>query len=270
MSSIPLDLRWHWSRESWEDIRIPLWMVRAVYDIGDLGPFEESFIESVWIPWDFQRTKVTSDPRRPWAFIGGGLRARANTVVTPDGKLYDLAVTVRDRKPDRAFESRQGGARFKGVWRGIDFSLNYFFTFGDTGVKIRQDLSRVIPGRTVSGAAGTSAPVINLVNHRSHVVGFAANYSEEQYTQSVFRVEAALSTGVPVQLKSDVPKRFDRDQNGFDTARQTVLMLAFDRPTWIRPLNRLRTFFLTVQFFWRRYLDYNRFFRGAPSVAVTR
>ena len=43
-------------------------------------------------------------------------------------------------------------------------------------------------------------------------------------------------------------------------------MLAFDRPTWIRSLNKLRTFFLSGQFFWRHYLDYNRFFRGVPSV----
>ena len=28
----PLDLSWHWSRESWEDIRIPLWMARGIYD----------------------------------------------------------------------------------------------------------------------------------------------------------------------------------------------------------------------------------------------
>ena len=43
-------------------------------------------------------------------------------------------------------------------------------------------------------------------------------------------------------------------------------MLAIDRPTWIRPLNNMRTFFLSAQFFWRRYLDYSRLYRGIPSV----
>jgi len=262
----PLDARWHWSRESWEDIRIPLWMVRAIYDIGKIGPLEESFLEGVWIPWDFQRGKVTTDPRRPWAFIGGGLRARANSVVL-DGKLYDLNGIVRDRKPDRALESGQGGMRFKGIWRGIDFSLNYFFTFADTGVKVRRDLSPPpIDEPTPSGADGTFNSVINLVNTRSHVIGFAANYSEEYYTQSVFRIETALSTGVPVRLRAGTPRRLDPDNDSFDSARRTVVMIAFDRPTWIRQLNRLRTFFITGQFFWRHYLDYNRFFRGAPSV----
>ena len=258
----PLDLRWHWSRESWEDIRIPLWMARAIYDIGKIGPLEESFVESVWIPWDYQRSKTTTDPRRPWAFIGQGLRTRANAAIV-DGQLYDIQTTVIDRKPDRALESSQAGIRFKGIWRGIDFSLNYFFTFGDTGVKIRRDLAAAQAG---SCPSGTECSVINTVNARSHVVGFAANYSEERFTQAVFRVETAYSTGVPIQLKSGIPQRWDPDNNSFQTARRTVVMLAFDRPTWLRQLNKIRTFFISGQFFWRHYLDYNRFFRGASSV----
>lgn len=256
----PLDLRWHWSRESWEDIRIPLWMARAIYDIGKIGPLEESFVEGIWIPWDFQRGKTATDPRRPWAFIGHGLRARANSVVS-NGEVLDLRTTVLDRKPDRALESSQGGMRFKGIWRGIDFSLNYFFTFGDTGLKVRRDLAA-----QQSCPVGTACSVVNTVNPRSHVVGFAANYSEEKYTQAVFRIETALTTGVAVRLKSGIPRRFDPDNNSYDTARRTVVMLAFDRPTWIRPLNKIRTFFISGQFFWRHYLTYNRFFRGASSV----
>jgi hypothetical protein len=263
----PLDTRWHWSRESWEDIRIPLWMARAIYDIGKIGPLEESFVEAVWIPWDYQRSKGTSDPRRPWAFFGQGIRTRANSAVI-DGRLYDLNVIVRDRKPDKSLESSQGGMRFKGIWRGIDFSVNYFFTFGDTGVKVRPDLSSRVES-PILGVPGTFNSTINLVNARSHVIGFAANYSEEHYTQSVFRLETSLSTGVPVRLgrlAGPLPAHLDPDNNRYETANRTVVMLAFDRPTWIRPLNKLRTFFLSGQFFWRHYLDYNKFFRGAPSV----
>lgn len=111
----PLDLRWHWSRASWEDIRIPLWMVRAIYDIGKIGPIEESFVESVWIPWDFQRTKIATDPRRPWAFIGDGLRTVANTVIIDD-EVLDLQVVREDRRPAKALKNGQAGIRFKGIW----------------------------------------------------------------------------------------------------------------------------------------------------------
>ena len=37
------------------NIRIPLWMVRGIYDIGKSGWLEESLIEGIWIPGDFQR-----------------------------------------------------------------------------------------------------------------------------------------------------------------------------------------------------------------------
>lgn len=262
----PLDLRWHWSREAWEDVRIPIWLVRAVYDIGKFGPLDESFVEGIWIPWDFQRNKATADPRRPWAFIGHGLRTVANSAII-GGQLYDLQVERRDRKPDRGLESSQVGLRFKGIWGGIDFSLNYLYLLSaDTGVKLRPDLTSLSNEPTPSGAAGTVRSVINTVNPRSQVIGVAANYSEEYYTRAVFRVEAALTTGVPVRFASTVPRSLDPDRNLFATARRSVLMLAFDRPTWIRPLNKIRTFFLTSQIFWRYYLDYSRLYRGAASV----
>ena len=83
-----------------------------------------------------------------------------------------------------------------------------------------------------------------------HTVGFAANYSDETYTQTVFRTETVYDFGIPF----------------FDLGRVTVLdvpaipgitkknmwkgMIAFDRPTWIRPLNKKSTVFFSGQFFW--------------------
>ena len=255
----PLDLRWHANWEPWEDIRIPLWMARAIYDIGKFGPLEESFVEAVWIPWDFQPNKVAADPRRPWGFIGDGLAEVANTVVIGN-KLFDLDLTVRDDKPSKKFKNGQAGVRFKAIWGGIDFSLNYFYGFSaDAGFKVRSDLAH-LEGRTLHA-------VLDRVHPRSHVVGIAANYSEEKYTQSVFRVETTFTTGVPVALDLAAAfTRIDPDGNLFDTANRSVVMLAIDRPTWIRPLNDIRTFFLSAQFFWRRYLDYSRSYRGLPSV----
>jgi hypothetical protein len=264
----PLDTEWHWSREPWEDIRVPLWMVRGIYDIGKVGWLEESFIEGIWIPGDFQRNRGSGDSRRPWGFYGGRRRERVNSVVFPDGQVADLLTIVRDQKPDRALESSELGVRFKAIWGQVDFGLHYFWTLSDTpGVKVRNSLISFDPA---VGNGGTLSVPIDLVNPRSHVVGVAANYSEEYFTQSVFRVEATYTTGIPVTLGTldprGVPRRVDKDNNNFQTTEQTLLMLAFDRPTWIRPLNKIRTFFITGQFFWQHYTDFNRFFRGAPSV----
>lgn len=256
----PLDLSWHWARESWEDIRIPLWMVRGIYDIGKFAWFEESFVETVWIPADFRPNKLSTDPRRPWAFTGNGLSEVADGILIDD-QLFDFDLTVRDRTPGRKLAHGQGGARFKAIWGDIDFSLNYFYGFsGGTGVRVRDDLSSTV-GNTYNA-------VHDLVNPRSHVVGFTANYSDERFTQAVFRLETTFTTGVPVKIAAGAPNDVDGDGNQFDTARRTVVMLAMDRPTWIRPLNKSRTFFLSTQVFWRRYLDYSSWYRGVSAVEL--
>ena len=254
----PLDLSWHWSRETWEDIRVPLWMARGIYDIGKFAWLEESFVEAIWIPADFRPNKIATDPRRPWAFTGNGLREVANSIVI-DSTLLNLDLTVRDKHPERELGNGQGGFRFKAIWGDIDFSLNYFYGFsGNTGVRVLGDLSRTV--------GDTLHRVIEVVNPRSHVVGFTANYSEERFTQSVFRMETAFTSGVPVKLAADAPASVDGDGDEFDTARRTVVMVAIDRPTWIRPLNSTRTVFLSSQVFWRHYLDYNRYYRGVSTV----
>ena len=47
------------------------------------------------------------------------------------------------------------------------------------------------------------------------------------------------------------------------------MMIGIDRPTWIPALNKLRTFFISTQFFWRRYLDYNNYYQGSAFYDVS-
>ncbi len=259
----PLDTSWHWSREPWEDIRFPLFMTRAIYDIGKFGPFEESFIEGIWIPGDFKPNRGCGNPYRPWCFYGSRRRGPVNTALLDDGTVVDLVTEARNKKPDWQLKNSELGVRFKAVYGLVDFGLHYFWTLSDsTGVKVRND-------RTGPVTDGILTVPVDLVNPRSHVIGVSANYSEEVYTQTVYRLEATYTTGIPMTLDTrdprGVPRRLDTDNNGYKTTEETLLMLAFDRPTWIRPLNSLRTFFISGQFFWQHYTDYNRFFRGVPS-----
>ena len=73
----------------------------------------------------------------------------------------------------------------------------------------------------------------------------SANYSDEELTQTVYRMEMIYDMGIPM----------------FDVAKQTVIdtpvlpgvtkkemwkgMIAFDRPTWIKSINKKTTVFLT-------------------------
>lgn len=257
----PLDLSWHGTRESWEDIRIPLWMARGIMDIGKIGPFDESFLELIFIPDDFEKTKVATKYPRPWAFRGIGLQdVDANSILIGD-TLHDLNVTVIDGTPSHNLSNAQGGARFKAIWNDIDFSLNYYYGFSQTpGVKLRSaGLDDMDVFQTV---VKTEFP-------RMHVFGVTANYSDDRYTQSVFRVESTITKGIPVSIAPPgASSSLDSNGDGYDTAKQSVVMLGIDRPTWIPALNKLRTFFLSTQFFWRHYLDYSPHMQGNAFYAV--
>jgi hypothetical protein len=83
-----------------------------------------------------------------------------------------------------------------------------------------------------------------------HTIGLSANWSEERRTQTVYRLETVYDMGIPF----------------FDLAKVTLVdvpalpgvtkkdmwkgMLGFDRPTWIRTLNRTSTFLVSGQLFW--------------------
>ena len=104
-----------------------------------------------------------------------------------------------------------------------------------------------------------------------HTIGLAANYAEER-SGAVFRMEQAYDFGLPFLSCGHNPNAIARqgkpvDQGGIGRGcvRETTFapflagtrnqdvwsgLFAFDRPTWIRPLNKKTTFFITGQFFW--------------------
>ena len=257
----PLDRTWHGTRESWEDIRIPLWMGRGVWDIGKVWDFDESFLEVIFIPDDFEPNKAATEYPRPWAIRGIGLQdVNANSILLGD-TLHPLNVTVDDDKPGHKLSDAQGGARFKGIWNDIDFSLNYFYGYSQTpGVKFRS---------AELDALGTFQTEVKLEYPRQHVFGATASFSEDRYTQSVFRLETAITKGVPVAIRPlGSSSSLDSNGDGYDTVKQSVVMLGVDRPTWIPALNKLRTFFISTQFFWRRYLDYSPHMHGGAFYEV--
>src|SRR5438094_2619143 len=85
-----LDLTWHFQQEipppayGWDEIRRPFWMLKFLYDVGDVWKLSQNFLEWYWNPGDWYPAKQTFLPR-PWglpflnpltnpvdgAFIGG-------------------------------------------------------------------------------------------------------------------------------------------------------------------------------------------------------
>src|SRR5262249_43710642 len=90
-----------------------------------------------------------------------------------------------------------------------------------------------------------------------HTLGVSASYADDTYTEGGWRMETIYEFGKPFADKrkpilileggSPVPSGFF----GVKKSDAWQAFVGFDRPTWIRPLNRRTTFFLTAQLFWQ-------------------
>jgi hypothetical protein len=167
-----------------------------------------------------------------------------------------------DRTP---FDNSQVGVRYHGIMPfGMEFTLNYFYQrwSGDDGT----------PSAPLRGIPGTLNSAVDAPKTRAliakgifpaeyyvpyvHTIGMSANYSDEAFTQAVFRFETVYDVGIPFFDVSKVTLVDVPTLPGITKKNMWKGMIAFDRPTWIRSINKKTTVFLTGQFFWH-YLPNN-------------
>jgi hypothetical protein len=139
----PLDLTWHLQQEDFEKLRIPLWLVKTIWDMGDIGPISNAFTEVVWNPGDFYPGAVQDFLPAPWA-VGIPNPTRPGqiqvadptspaTMITPIFNLQgtNLRRGGFTRDPSEASDI---GVRFHGVtdvplvhMNGFEFTVNYLY-----------------------------------------------------------------------------------------------------------------------------------------------
>jgi hypothetical protein len=150
---------------------------------------------------------------------------------------------------------------------GLEFTLNYFYQrfAGDDGsnyaplqVLLRDPLNQARDQRAIARAQrlfqnGTFPA--EAFNDYVHTVGISANYSDEAYTQAVFRMETIGDMGIPFFDLQKVGVIDTPALPGVTKKNMWKGMIGFDRPTWIRWLNKKSTWFLTGQFFWHYLID---------------
>jgi hypothetical protein len=280
-----LDLTWHFQQEipapafGWDEIRQPFWMLKFLYDIGDVYSFNQTFLEWYWNPGDWHPAKQAFLPR-PWGLpfldpltnpVDGAFNSAfcgdSRAKIQPSGsgactRLMNGTKLFKQGDYERnPMENSQVGVRLHSIAPfGLEFSFVYFYQrwAGDDG-------TNYAPLRGLEKNTANTARASRLVRRGIfpaeqyspyvHSLGMAANYSDEEYTQAVFRFETIYDVGIPF----------------FDVARETVIdtpalpgirkknmwkgMIAFDRPTWIRWLNKKSTWFLTGQFFWHHMVN---------------
>ncbi|MFN8543550.1 MAG: DUF1302 family protein [Candidatus Binatia bacterium] len=248
----------------WDEIRRPFWMIKFLYDMGDIWKLSQNFVEWYWNPGDWYPAKQAFLPR-PWGlpfldplknpidgvFIEGVCTGAPNDRCT---RLMNDTVLFKQGDWSRnAFDNSQVGVRYHGIMPfGMEFTLNYFYQrfAGDDGTNYAP--LRGLPPQEQQKRQELVAKGIFPAEYFApyvHTIGLSANYSDEAYTQAVFRAETIYDVGIPF---FDVGKETVIDKPplpGITKKNMWKGMIGFDRPTWIRALNKKSTFFLTGQFF---------------------
>lgn len=245
----PLDTTWHLQQEEWDKLRIPLWLVKAVWDAGELGPLRETFAELVFNPGDFQPTKVRFLPS-PWAAPvpnptrAGQIQVASPTIPVLFTPRFDLRGTsIRQGDFSRTVaQAAEVGLRLHAVsdvpWlalEGLEYTANYYYGRGrgigavagapfgldvqsvtiDTTSPLRQDPDDPgSPPALFDGAAVFPADVVaEYVFPYTSIAGVTGNYFEPR-SESVLRLEMAYQFDAPFQSAARADRVPVRDQNG--------------------------------------------------------
>jgi len=152
----PLDLTWHLVEEPFEEIRVPLWLIKGLWDIGSLGPLNNTFLEVVYNAFDFQPGAKVAFVPRPWAapfpdptrcipvpglqspdggpVCGGQIQipfpkipSPRPTLLSPSFDLQGTSVRNGDFQRNPA-DASEIGWRFHGVTQnGVEFTINHIY-----------------------------------------------------------------------------------------------------------------------------------------------
>jgi len=269
----PLDNTFGGPFEDLDDRRIPLWMLRASYNLGNLGPFYSSSIEGFWVPgnWD---AKVA-----PWAPFGTPYMAP-----DPEKSVYGRLFVNQPAK--EMSNSRWGGRLQWAFGTDMNCSVAHYQSFLDAGSPYFVVTESVPAGRPLLDLSALRA----IVEYPSlQVTGGSMTYSESM-TNIVFRGEIAqfwdeplfeisqngrpiLADYIPLApavldaiavYAGEDPRSFGlyglplSPQSG-NIAKRNILrwMVGFDKMIWVRPLNRTSMFMTSFQYFGQWIQDYH-------------
>jgi len=251
-------------------------MIKFLYDKGDIWKLSQNFLEWYWNPGDWWPAKQTFLPR-PWGLpflnpltnpVDGGFRGGvcANSpIVTKDGthictqlmngtRLFEQGSYARN-----PLENSQVGVRYHGMTPiGLEFTLNYFYQrfSGDDGTNyaplraVPRTFNTAVDNARFQSFVGKGIFPAEAIFPYVHTLGLSANYSDEAFTQTVYRFETIYDVGIPFFDLQKVTLVDSPAVPGVTKKNMWKGMIAFDRPTWIKMVNKKSTVFLTGQLFW--------------------
>lgn len=242
----PLDLSWRVifdaMYEGHDNVRESLWMIRANYNMPFIESIDNAGLELLLLPGQF-----------------------VPDFVPADGSPYNVIPTVVKIHEERPNGPEFGG-KFSGVWKRLEFSLNYFRAHSDYGVYIVDGSTSFDPvygvplGGDIVPPAGIGREDLLRLNTLGrhplmHHIGFGLSYDENIHTKSVYRLEFLYEPNKPYERGVTIPG-VGSFTNAMTERMGTIkYCLGIDRPTWIKFLNSKRTFGLGFQVFQRFVVD---------------
>jgi len=257
----PTNETWHLGPlESFEDMRIPLWMAKVLFEIKEI----DHSLEIVWIPGvDRDRDTVSV----PLTLVGAwGLPLSS----TPSSFIFD---EKKFMYPGRAIDDQRAGLRWRGnITPASTYTLVYYYTHQlspPVPVHLDVDLNLLTGEGDYIYESGNTHGILYLDFPRQHIAGFTVDYAIDNPVGMVVKLEAAFEPDRTYPRSSDSevfddPDMFDYSPffiNGEEkdplryriplhpekrfTASYAIQLM---RPTMIRFLNPTQNFLLVGQF----------------------
>ena len=251
----PTNSTWHFSKlESYEDMRVPLWMFKSLMDIKPL----RGALEFVWVPLiDQPQDTVTV----PLTFVG------AWGLPLAGARDYKSSLNIKKKTPlypGGDIEDSRLGVRWIGALGKVSYTLVYYYT---------HQLSPPVPTgfyqrwNEAKGAIENDIDV-QLAFPRQHITGFSLEYMFQSPVSTVFRLEAAYTpnahySGASVPSGDLVSNDFVAGEDfwtNLPTFEKHVFSYGMQlmRPTFIRALNPNQTFMFVFQALHSVVLDYDK------------
>lgn len=240
----PVNNTWHFGPlESFEDTRIPLWIVKAMFEMKDI----DHSLELLWVP-GLDRDEETVNT--PLTFVGAWGLPLSNT---PSPFIIDEKVFMY---PGNEFKDMRAGLRWRGnISPQSTYSLMYYYThMVSPPVPLYFDLK---PREGGYGYDQSHMEKLYLGYPRQHMAGFSIDYAFQSPIGLVAKLEASVEPDRTYPVRSDLKNTHYDTEFGdgsqrlvFNVKKKPVLNYAvqFIRPTMIRFLNPTQNFLLLLQF----------------------
>ena len=263
----PLDLRYGSpGTEAWEDIKLGLYMIRALYQTDLPGQLN---FEVLFIPGDFEMARLPIEG----TYQGEGLTdARFN-----EGCDYGIAEwafeKMRRDEPGWDLSNWELGLKLRGYTWDIDWSVFYFNTISDAatvsdsklkggfGAKYLQFLLEYVLNGSIAGGGGPFAPYYpdKIFSYKRYeVLGATFQTRLQDFPVSEWRLEMFYYIGEPLNRATDGSSRFydetRKDTFGFGLEGRDYYTIPYFTHNWFND----KKLVASITFFFEEILDFDR------------